>query len=171
MLKTPYTALENIQNESYSPTWRPLGLDTHIGIGHGYDLSNPDYTYNHKDWRGRDWNNNYKRTTEMAETVYAQMVSFAKATGSKGTAANWSDIKSVVEQFAAVEASEQGGLNGATMEKKIKVLADWLNDPTFAWAQDKNSAGNGYTESAAVTNRADFLKNLKPDEFAGVMFK
>jgi len=153
-------AHRNKDDESYSPTWRPLGMPTHIGIGHGLAGHNPDLTYDHGDWK-----TNYERMMVMAETVYAQMVTFAGKIGSTGQAKSWSDIKSVVGEFASIPASEGSG----DMVAKIKVLSDWLNDSTMKWAEYKNSAGNGYNKFDAEKNRDNFLKNLKPDDFPGVM--
>jgi RHS repeat-associated protein len=153
----------NADNESYSPTWRPAGIDTHIGIGHGLDFSKPDYTYDFG-----DWTNNYSRTMEMAKTVFDQLVAFAGKIDHQGQALNWSDIEGVVSDFAKTEASEEGGNNGATMKQKIEILSTALNDPTLEWGVP---TGNSYDKGAAQKNRNNFLANLDAGDFPGVMFK
>lgn len=163
----------NKDNEPYSATWQPLGIETHIGIGHGFDLSHPDYAYDHEGGLGAEWNNNYDRTMAMAETVFEQLTGFAGKIESAGTAVSWADIESIVSAFAKTEATEQEG----DMAEKITVLSDGLQSlgygETVKWAPDKDGGGSGagYDISKGGENRDTFLSNLNPDDYPGVMLK
>ena len=164
----------NKDNEPYSATWQPLGIETHIGIGHGFDLSHPDYTYDHEGGLGAEWNNNYDRTMAMAETVFEQLTGFAGKIESAGTAMSWADIESIVSAFAKTEATEQ---KTEKMAAKITVLSDGLQSlgygVTLEWAPDKDGgeSGTGYKKTEGANNRDTFLANLNPDDFPGVMLK
>ncbi len=92
-----------------------------MGIGHGFDLSNPDYTYD--DANG--WSMRSARTLAMEEQVFNTLLANH---GDTAAAKNWNEIQAVVTEFNAIQESEES--EGAVKFQKnlsysIKNLQSW----------------------------------------------
>ena len=89
------------------------------GKGHLFGGENPDYTYNHIEWRpagfGR-WDVNEDRTFEMEREVYGELQSFA---GSGGRKTELNEIFSILWKFNAFPAHDN---DASKMSAKIEIL-------------------------------------------------
>ena len=55
--------------------WNDQAYGINMGIGHGIDLKNPDYTYDHQDIVGHQWHNG-ARTLEMEKETFDKLGAF-----------------------------------------------------------------------------------------------
>ena len=144
-----------------------------MGIGHGFDLSNPDYTYD--DANG--WNMRSARTLAMEEQVFNALL--AKY-GDPAAAKNWHDIQAVVAEFNAIQESEES--EGAVkFQKKFELLdqklAEWGYQATNLdgskqaidlFKDDQYNKDNG--ETNRIKNLCDKDgKRLKQEDYPGTI--
>jgi RHS repeat-associated protein len=165
----PYDAIQQIAGTTY-------------GLGHGVDLSHPDYTFNHTSYSvgqgpfgpeliAIGWNSNERRTLLMQQAVFATLSRYGG-----GSLVDWSDIAPVLARFNAMRISEASG----DMRSKTKVLEDALNGPlrgflpTGSYPQASQtfdfstSAGGRYSIEQAGLNRNAFFLGLSESDIPGV---
>ena len=149
-----------------------------LGFGHGFDVHQPDLTYDDKVFTSISWNTREARTFAMEQAVFQKMSEFKSPNGKVMSSA---DVEEAVRDFNAEEAFDGGKETDVKMKKKIAILNEYLakwgyGDNLLAWISPKNrdaDPGTGYnkgTEPVAAQNRADFLAGLDQKQYPGVLF-
>ena len=114
--------------------WNDQAYGINMGIGHGIDLKNPDYTYDHQDLLGHPWHNG-ARTLEMEKETFDKLGAFGDGARSFG------DIEAVLVAFNGIQ--ERNG----NFTEKIATLQRQLD----AWViTDKKG------QKVSLTGRGDY---------------
>ena len=131
-----------------------------MGLGHGPDGSQPDYTYNANvsaQLLGNgDWTNREARTLQMELEVFGILQGY----GDPSKAKSFSDIQATLEIFNKFKADEDGfGKDAGGLPEKIKILNDLLTTLGYA-GYDMQWAGgaDSYSKVEGAANRG---KNLR----------
>ena len=150
-----------------------------LGFGHGFDVHQPDLTYNDKVFTSISWNTREARTFAMEQAVFQKMSEFKSP---NGKVMPWADVEEAVKKFNAKEAFDGGKETDEDMKEKIAILNTALKDAGYgdnllAWIRpkedkqpDPNTGYNEATKLVAAQNRADFLTGLDQSQYAGVLF-
>ena len=133
-----------------------------IGLGHGLYGSNPDYTYNH--WsmipfpNAFHWDHNEDRTFAMESEVYTKLAGL----GGTGTVHSFDSIKTVLQQFNAIDEHEGHGYEPGDEQdsEKIKLLQATLNSwgvTGVNWTDTTQQITGRYSKSDGAANRNKYL--------------
>jgi YD repeat-containing protein len=169
-------AHRNRQNVPYDASiWRGLG------IGHGLDGHDADYTYNHDNvlcytddfgmpqCATTSWQVNEDRTIAMEQQVYNRIISYMDemnfgAQGRRSRAPlDFSEIEDTLRKFNAIQANEHS--DGELFEEKIRFLNTALRNLGFdgidmtargAFSYDKERARAVRRRNFAGLSQADF---------------
>jgi RHS repeat-associated protein len=147
-------------NEPYSPT--AIGL----GIGHGADIENPDYTYNHTSGilgLGTKWSKNEDRTFEMEKEVFEKI---GKFTTPKNYTTPFSKLERILKDFNGFHAQT----SSKNFSEKIAILNEGLKG--LGYENIDMSLGSeryGFNLALAAKNRSDALNGLKPTDYPGLI--
>ena len=161
-----------------------------IGLGHGLDGHDPDYTFNHVrlialpgsngliNLFSQDWSVNEARTLEMEREVF----DILKGYGDSAHAVSWDRIEPTLIRFNAIHESESTGVDPVvSFAGKLALLNNTLASLGYGVAQPGGSqraidlaGADRYSLTNAAANRSANLRDasgaaLKPEDFPGTI--
>ncbi len=122
-----------------------------LGLGHGIDGHDPDYTFNHGSWTV-----NEDRTFEMELEVFRKLQGY----GDSGKAMDEIALVSVLKEFNAIQENDgnTGDFNpGNANNKKITLLNKTLADWGFTGLDLSDPEKHGYNVGKGAQNRENHL--------------
>jgi len=127
-----------------------------LGIGHGFDGKNPDFTYNHGSWTV-----NEDRTLEMELEVFHRLQAYGG--NQTNSTVNEIDLVPILKEFNRThetgDTTHEYGLTGGSIgaSAKITLLNNTLKDWGFTGQNLLDKSQQGYNVDTAAGNRNQYL--------------